>query len=177
MEDLSFFDNYKEIFAAIDFCVANCLKVPALILIFAAIDSVSWIANDEHPRSSVSCYFPLWVETWMLKSHPLPCTAIELYAARCAVVHTLTPTSRLSATKGVKELAYAWSATEQRALELTIHNSGDSGPYVAISVLDILASFREGWENFWASIDADPIRRNRIYQRAKKQYKHLDDLS
>ena len=90
MNDNNFIQVYTQIFSAITYCVSEKLILPALILIYSSIDSASWLSSDNEYHS-VRERFQNWVDTWMLKKYPLPCNATELYAARCGILHTLTP--------------------------------------------------------------------------------------
>ena len=113
MENL--FKNYYQLIQATDDCINKHMIMPALILIYSAIDSAGWIASDDLDEG-VGTRFQNWVNKWMLKSGKLKCTAEELYAARCGVLHTLTPNSTLSEKKGVKRIAYAWGKAKHEGL-------------------------------------------------------------
>ncbi|MGA2505252.1 MAG: hypothetical protein ABSG01_14290 [Anaerolineales bacterium] len=173
--DNDFERNYYQLLTAIDHCLEKGLNPPALILIFTGIDTMSWLAGNDQDK--VGDRFQTWVNEWMLKTHPLPCTALELYAARCAVLRTLTPTSDLSRNTGVRELVYAFGSKKQRELEISIQLNGFSEKYVAIHVNEILSSFREGIVAFLDSLNSSPERKQLFLQRAAKQYHYLDDLT
>jgi hypothetical protein len=103
MTQQNLFENYKHLIQAIWYCEENHLLTPALVMIYTAIDSVSWIAASSSKDSGKA--FQKWVSEWMLKDPRIKCSAEELYAARCGVVHTLTPNSSMT-QKGVRRIAY-----------------------------------------------------------------------
>jgi hypothetical protein len=119
MSEQNLFRSYLQIITAIDYCISEKLIMPALVLIYSAIDSISWVASDEE-NQQVGRRFQVWVDTWMLQKYPLPCTALELYAARCGILHTLTPESDLSKKKNVRRISYAWGTAQQKDLEESI---------------------------------------------------------
>ena len=44
MSQRNFYANYLQVLVAIDHCEKNNLLIPALIMTYSAIDSVSWLA-------------------------------------------------------------------------------------------------------------------------------------
>lgn len=69
MNELNLFRSYSQIITAIDYCIAEKLIMPALVLIYSAIDSVSWIASDDEDQS-VGERFQTWGNKWMLQKYP-----------------------------------------------------------------------------------------------------------
>jgi hypothetical protein len=98
--------HLNDLFAAIVYCYENELLMPCLVLLYSGID----VAASLEPSAGkgVGERFEKWVERYMLKGRSLPCTARELYAARCAVVHTFTPNSNLSKTGKARVIGYAF---------------------------------------------------------------------
>ena len=168
----NFFRCYSQIITAIDYCITEKLVMPALVLIYSAIDSISWIASDDDSQH-VRERFQVWVETWMLKKYPLPCTALELYAARCGVLHTLTPKSDLSENKNVRCISYAWGAAQQRDLEESIKRLGYPG-LVAVHVNAIINSFKNWFVDFLYSLEKDEVKKNLFFQKAGEHFENID---
>lgn len=145
MENL--FTSYCQLIQAADGCVHKLMVVPALVLIYTAIDSVSWIASED-PNELVGTRFKNWINTWMLKKGKLKCTAEELYAARCGVLHSLTPNSDLSEKKGVRKIAYAWGKAKHDELEESISALSMSDTIVSIHLESLFWAFREGFADY-----------------------------
>ena len=146
--------------------------MPALVLIYSAIDSVSWVASDED-NQQVGKRFQVWVDTWMLQKYPLPCTALELYAARCGILHTLTPKSDLSEKKNVRRISYAWGTAQQKDLEESIKRLEYPG-LVAVHVNDIFNSFKNGFADFLDSLEKDEVKRNLFVQKAGEHFANTE---
>lgn len=172
MSEQNLLRDYFQTFTAIDYCISEKLIMPALILIYSAIDSASWISSDNE-NQSVNERFQNWVNTWMLQNYPLPCTAIELYAARCGILHTLTPDSDLSEKKGIRRISYAWGIAKQEDLEESIRLSNYSG-LVAVHINDISYSFRNGFVDFIASLERDDVKKALFAQKASKHFANTE---
>ena len=162
MNEQNLFTSYSQIISAIDYCISDKLIMPALVLIYSAIDSVSWIASDDEDQSVVE-RFQTWVNEWMLQKYPLPCTAIELYAARCGILHTLTPYSYSSNNKGVRRISYAWGTSQQKDLDKSIKLTKYPG-IVAVHVNDIVASFKNGFTDYIDALETDECEERTVYR-------------
>src|SRR5271157_5053173 len=170
MSEQNIIRGYAQINVAIDYCIEQNLLMPALILIYSAIDSISWAASENR---SVRIRFLTWVNKWMLKKYPLPCTAIELYAARCGIIHTLTPNSDLSENEGVRRISYAWSTAKQKDLEEAINLLKYPG-IVGVHINDLSFSFRNGLYDFIDALEKDKKRKELFTQKAGKHFANLE---
>ena len=171
MSEQNLFRSYSQIITAIDYCISDKLIMPALVLIYSAIDSVSWIASDNEDQS-VGERFQSWVNEWMLQKYPLPCTAIELYAARCGILHTLTPDSDLTTKKGVRRLSYAWGKAQQKDLDESIKLVKYPG-IVAVHVNDIVSSFENGFTDFIEALETDKVKRELFIKKSGKHFANV----
>jgi hypothetical protein len=79
-----------------------------LILLYSGVDIAGWMASD-NPTTTVRESFTAWVDKYLRPEVALGCTTLELYGARCAVVHTLTTESKLYEAGQVRKVVYAWS--------------------------------------------------------------------
>jgi hypothetical protein len=172
MTEKNLFISYTQIISAIDFCISEKLIMPALILLYSAIDSISWIASDDE-NQPVGKRFSIWVNTWMLQKYPLPCTANELYAARCGILHTLTPVSDLSEKKQVNQISYAWGTAKQKDLDESIKLL-DYPSLVAVHIDDIFHSFRNGFADFIESLEEDDNKKALFTHKAGKHFAYLE---
>src|SRR5690606_16451254 len=117
--------NFEEIIKAIRKCIDEKLHIPALILIYTSIDSVSYLYLPN--QKSVQKRFTTWVNDWLIKKSTVKYSALDLYAARCGVLHTFTSDSDLSRSKSARRISYCYGNKKeedlQKMLELT--NSGE----------------------------------------------------
>lgn len=119
MTTSAFIRNYIQVIQAAQHCLDNDLYMPALILIYTLIDSIAWAAASDKEQQ-VRTRFEVWLNKYVLPQGQVPCTATELYAARCSVLHTLTSTAKLTAGGAVRQIAYSWGPANQKALEKAI---------------------------------------------------------
>ncbi|MDI4001730.1 hypothetical protein QK412_10065 [Pseudomonas aeruginosa] len=155
MPSKNFYDNYLQVLVAIEHCERQNLLLPALIMTYSAIDSVSWLAADSSKDSGKA--FRKWVSEWMLKSRSLQCSADELYAARCGILHTFTPTSTLNA-KGVRKIGYSWGTGDNSKLEQLIDATRSQETIVSIHLSDLIQTFRNAMADYLEYVYSDPQR-------------------
>lgn len=166
----NFMQTYTQMILAINDCLENRYLIPALILIYSAIDSVSWLSTGD--TQNVAKRYQNWVDLWMLQKYPLPCTAKEIYSARCGVLHTLTPNSTLT-DKGVRKIAYAWGDASESDLEEPINRLGRDTSLVTIHIDSLFYSFRNGFADFLLGTQNDPVIAE-IFQKGIQQ--HFSDI-
>lgn len=155
MSQEKLYANYTQMIRAIEHCVQSNLLLPALVMIYASIDSVSWLANHDKTVYSGQA-FRNWIAEWMLKNSKIKCSAEELYAARCAVLHTLTPESESAIKKGVRKIAYSWGSAKNKSLEESIERLGMDNEVASIHLDVLFAAFREGMADYMEYVHSTP---------------------
>ncbi len=170
---VNLFKNYFQLIKATEDCINKHMIIPALVLIYTAIDSASWIAS-ENPSESVGTRFQNWVNKWMLNNGKLKCTAEELYAARCGVLHTLTPNSTLSEKKGVRKIAYAWGNAKYEELEESITALSMNDNVASIHLEDLFWSFREGFANYLEHVFSSDEERDKFLSQSGQHFANLE---
>ena len=164
MDDLKALrENYTQVVNGALACLSVRLQHPCLILIYTLIDSLAWACSDK-TTGSVRSNFEVWVETW-LKS--IPCTAAELYTARCAILHTLTSKAALNESGNVREIAYAWGTAKSEDLEEAISRSGYRN-LVAVHIDHLLDQVCAAMDNILENAKADPVLKQRLEDAANQ---------
>jgi hypothetical protein len=164
--------NLDSLFQAIDLCLKSKLQLPTLILIYSGIDICGWLAENAE-NVSVQESFTKWVEKYMLPNAELPCTSIDLYAARCGVLHTLTPDSNLYKSRKAQCIAYAWGIANVDDLRRSI-DLVQFPDLIAIHVNSLYDAFQIGVRNFKESIDNDPIVRRIFLYKSTKTFSSME---
>jgi hypothetical protein len=90
----AFYQNLTEQLDTISDCLERRRIIPCLCLIYSSIDVVASL--ERRPNEDPKAAFVRWVSDNMSKTKPLSCTPLELYAARCGILHTFTADSDLS---------------------------------------------------------------------------------
>jgi len=138
-----FLRNNADMIEAARRCLEGRQLLPALVLIYSHIDTLSWVASWPS-KVSGQRRFERWTRRWLLPHllHKSPgLSATDLYAARCAVLHSLTARSKLSESGKARELAYAWGDEPMEALRKAINDSAVAGQIVGVhcpSMIDAL---------------------------------------
>ncbi len=151
----NFEQHVNVLFAAIDSCEANKFILPELMLIYSGIDIVASLERKEGEGTRKS--FVKWVDEYILKRVSLPCTALELYAARCGILHSLTAKSDLSNKGQAREFHYAWGTANAESLQETSKRLRYT--HVAIHVSQLKEGFRQGVNSYIEELKRDPAKR------------------
>ncbi len=182
--------KFKQIMAAADLCITANLNTPALILLYAAIDAASWLCA-ERPDGPVQKYFVAWVEKYILAAGQMECSALDLWAARCGIVHTLSASSRLSREGKARKIFYvnrggnrdildqletirnAKSPQEARARQETADD--DMSGNVVLEVDVLMNAFREGVASMMSEAKSDASLSARIKERESSVLATISD--
>ena len=129
---------------------AECM-MSVVTLCYATIDAVSALSRPENQRATSRATFVEWTNRYFLPAPGLDCAAIELYGARCGVLHTYRPESGLSAAGDARPIFYQWKdgppASHERKLPANA---------VVVDVESLVQAVRTGVEKFAAEEQANP---------------------
>jgi hypothetical protein len=175
MATQSFFRNYYQVVTAARYCVESNLLMPALILIYSLIDSLAWASADKASRN-VRANFEDWVAKWVLPRGSLDCTSVDLYAARCALLHTLTADADLTKNGSAQRISYAFGTAKAASLRLMLDDLGEKD-LRAVQVETLLAAVTEGMADFLEFADKDVALSSRLRDAASQHLVTVDDSS
>jgi hypothetical protein len=156
---------------AMKLCLEQKLIVPTLILFYSSLDALGSLdrADSENPRSG----FIRWADSYLLKARPLPCSSLELYAARCGILHSFSSDADLTRAGKTRPLVYAWGTAQAERLQKTVdivREIRGTSPFVAVHVTDLLDAFQDGVVLFLEEARAEPERLERVLARAAKWF-------
>ncbi len=143
-EQLKFYNSYIDWVSAIEICVEKKFVLPTLCLIYSGIDTIAWVAYGD---ITVRDRFEKFVIDHMYIEKKLKPRPVNLYAARCAVLHTMTPDSNLSEKGHAVPLSYAWGDADLESLERSADTIAP-GEYSCVHLNDLYWSFRLGISHF-----------------------------
>lgn len=161
--------NLNDIIKSIEICLNEKLQIPSLILLYSGIGIMGWLnhpASRDH-RSKED--FIRWVDDYLLPNKNVRCKAIDLYAARCATIHSYSFSSKLSKKGEAKEIYYSWERANVKSLQNNL-NRRCKKPAIAIHINDLLEAFKEGVEKFKLFIKSDKEKGKIVYTRASKYF-------
>lgn len=161
--------NLNFIIKSIELCLTAKLQIPSLILLYSGIDITAWLNRPTSKEYSSRKNFIRWVDNYLLPNPNIKCKAIDLYAARCAIIHSYSFSSRLSEEGKAKEIYYAWGKANVKLLQNDLDRRYKK-PAIAIHINDFLEAFKEGVEKFKLSIKSDKEKEKIICNRAGKYF-------
>jgi hypothetical protein len=155
--------NMFAVLEVIDDCLQKRRLMPGLVLLYSAVDAVASL--ERCPGEGTKVAFMRWVNAHMLKGFPLACTALELYAARCGIVHNYAAESDLSRKGRGRRIFYAWGTAKAEDLQKAadILHTTDC---VSVHVEDMVSAFPKGLANYFDEINDDKARQERVSKRA-----------
>ncbi len=155
--------HLNNLIRAIELCIGNQLIMPALMLLYSGIDVIS--ALERKPGMGTKASFIHWVDSYMLKSKPLGCSSVELYGARCGLLHTASSESDLSRSGKARQLNYAWGNAKSHNLK-TAGNLLNHPDILTVHVNELLDAFKTGLISYFREIDESEERRNVVLKNA-----------
>ena len=161
--------NLDNVIKSIDLCLNAKLQISSLVLLYSAIDIVAWLNRSASKEQASRKDFIRWVDDYLLPNPNIKCRAIDLYAARCAIVHSYSFSSMLSKDGEAKEIYYSWGKANIKSLQNDIDRRLKKSA-IAIHINDFLEVFKEGVEKFKVSIKNDKEKEKIVCGRAKKYF-------
>jgi len=156
-----------QIRARIDMMLMKEIPLPALILIYATIDMLGWLNRAATKESSDRHDFIAWVNTFMLPANGLSVTAEDLYAARCAVVHSHSFESSMSRAGKARIVYYTYGRADHRVLEIV---TSALPATVAVKIETLTAAFDVAFAKFKAALAADQPHAQMVSDRAAQKF-------
>jgi hypothetical protein len=176
VQDISAFQKYvADMVLAAEECLKTKRLVPALVLIYSLIDGMSWAAADLS-SSEIRGRFESWVTRWVVPRLPASnpqVTATDLYAARCAILHSGTGVSDLSKKGKARRLMYAWGTATTEALEYAISQTGLADEHAALHYESLLTAVRHGVADYFEAGEVDPIVAAQLERAASYHYANV----
>jgi hypothetical protein len=162
--------NIFDLIESIDDCLKDCRILPALTLLYTGIDVVASL--ERKPNETVRDAFIRWTDDYLLGDQALPCTALDLYAARCGILHTFSPESDLLKKGQVRRILYAWGTACVDDLRQTIKLLGRSDIALHISALKI--AFRNAVAAYLQELEKDKTRGQHVEAEASLWLSNMD---
>ena len=156
----------KDSVRGIRLCFEAKLMNSALVLLYCGIDTASSL-DLTFDNSSVQQRYTRWCVTYMLKRVPLDCTSLELYAARCGVIHETSVESTLSVKGKVRRLLYAWGDSKVDTLR-EMNKLAQMNDYVAVQFEDLMQAYESGLADFIESLRSSEERAGFALKKAEK---------
>jgi hypothetical protein len=135
----------------------------ALILIFSGIDAMASLEKNGE-KNDVGERFANWINEYMQFSE-WPEAGLELYGARCGILHTYGPISNLFEKGQVRLIGY----TTGGGRDVT-----QSAELVLVSVDGLAFQFFRGIARYLEALVSEPTKRAKAAPRIQQMYREFD---
>src|ERR1700736_5152787 len=109
-----YFQALKQLKSSIEDCVSKGRVLSCLTLLYLTIDNLASL--EKRATEGTRHSFVRWVDTYMLPNDALQFSALDLYAARCGIIHSFSAESDLSRKGQAKKIVYAWGTASVDSL-------------------------------------------------------------
>lgn len=141
-----------------------------LVLLFSTIDTMGLLDAPPQQVSASGESFKNWVKKYVLTDPSIEFNKVDLWGARCAVLHTFTSESDLS-RKGQARQLYYYSGdkdAEHNRRFVAFAKSHEGGAHLAVHFGDICQSFFHAMKKFVYDLDANCINDQVYVERLRK---------
>lgn len=174
-EEGALLDAFSSTFAAIDLLCERQLIQPALVLVYSTIDAAAWLSVPAGQEDVTRPDFVRWVDMYLLPGSTLECTALELYGARCGVLHSFTAFSKLSRERKIRTISYATGTSDVEDLNemiAALHRSD----IVGVHLDRLRKSTEDGLQRFLGDAAKDRAQWAWVVSRAKNLFSYLPQI-
>lgn len=159
---------------SIDLCYQNTLITSTLILIYSAIDCMAALNRPIGHNSKVQKKdFLNWCEKYIIPHLDFDCSPIDLYSARCGLLHTYSPDSSLTKSNKARKLYYSWGNAPVKSLEESIRFLKREEEIIALKVEVLIEAFKKGVKDFISDIHKSDFKKV-IFKRASSFFVNLE---
>jgi hypothetical protein len=163
----------ENILRGIELCASNKLMLSTLVLLYGGMDTLTSLDRPSDQPYVQREDFLAWVGTYLLPDSGLTTTPLELYAARCSLLHTFGPRSKLVVKGKARSLSYAWGTANPAELQREIDDQGRKD-LIAVHIDQLVVGFRAAAERWKQAVLADGDKASRTMERTSELYFPMD---
>jgi hypothetical protein len=167
MSESAFNDSLAQLKSAVGDQFDARRTLAAVLLLYTSIDILASLTRQESADATSGRLFKDWVNDYMLTESSLPCSADDLWAARCGLLHTLTAESDMSRAGRAKTLNYIYgdvSVAERVQRDKDPARASD----IFLSTSHLLETFLSACDRFAAEVRSNSDLQQRVYSHAAK---------
>jgi len=163
-----------EIIQASNLCLNSKFPSAGLSLMYVALDTAASL-DGRLKREGTRQRFVKWVERYILCEGHLSCSALDLYGARCGLLHTYSPRSRLSSKGQVADIWYTFHDQEADMLRDAVHECGPK-QVVVLSLDSLTAAVSHGITSFISDLEEDEVMAQWAISQAKQTFQFIERI-
>jgi len=157
--------NYlDEMYSSINILMKKGLFSPSLILTYSLIDIMAWLNRPPKSEDVQQLDFIQWSEKYLQPIINLKCTSLELYGARCGMVHSYNSESGLSRKKIARKIYYAFDNAQEIFLQRYIEINEIDKDIIVVNIEKLVSCLLEGMKAFFTERGKEQL----ILKRAEK---------
>lgn len=168
-------ENIAYLLMAIKYCIEKRLFLPGLILLYSGIDVFAWLNRAESQQDVHQRDFEEFVNKYILPDSGIRCDSVDLYSARCGIVHSFTAESRKVRKGKAKRILYAWGKARAENFQELIDFSGNSST-ITLHINKLYEAFLMAISRFNEDLRNNPKKAKIVYERADKFFINLPPL-
>ena len=157
-----------ELLHTINICKEQRLFGPALILLYSGTDIMASLIRPPNADEVRRDDFLRWAGDYILPDSNLNCTPIELYAARCSILHSLRYDSGLSRDGRARRIRYIFDNADVVRENMEELERQDTS-LVVVDFDGLLQAFENGVERFLENIENNPQDNTIIIERINNE--------
>ncbi len=159
-------DYFQDRARAIQLCFDQGEPEACLTLVYSGIDTFGFLGAPAGIGKATRTSFLTWADAYLVGRlndifQGRPVTAIDLYAARCGILHTSTSESDLGNRGEAREIFYRYRKHQAIRLPALME------PFIAIEIEHLCMAFQEGALSFIEALESDTDRAQRAKSRAE----------
>jgi hypothetical protein len=162
-----------ELATSIGLLLDNKFKTPALILTFTGIDIMASLAIPDNQEKVTRKDFIDWVDKYILNGNEHKCKGIDIYGARCGLLHSYSANSTLHQDNKAKLVVYAYGNKKAEELQKLMDKKW-SGKFVAVHLEKFIIDFTYGIAKFNEEVISNQDLSKRVYLRAKAFFGNIE---
>jgi hypothetical protein len=148
------------------------LPLQTAALVYMGIDWNAWLAMPAAQEDVTRTDFIAWYERYFPALFRKRCPGIEIYAARCGLLHSRTAESRLSRGGRARMVLLAWDNAKASKLTTAIRMARKGREAVVVHLDDLVSAYQNATSAFLSEIENDAALRSRVEIRAQKLFAH-----
>ena len=128
--------TFEKMFEGASVCRARGLDIPMLVLVYTSLDTLAWAVHG-HETAEVKRRFVSVCEKYVLPGSSIECTPLELYAARCSILHSLGWESELSKAGKARAVFYSFGTDNPKTAQEAFDHA-HPGRFIAVHADELL---------------------------------------
>ena len=146
------------------------LAIPALVLVYAAIDGMAWVSIADGRDDVNGLDFQAWAKSYLLPDSGLDCDEADLWAARCGLVHGQVMDSRIARAGKARHVWY-YVGPGNRYL-MPLHEQSREMP-TTLHIDVLVVAFHRAIDRFFDAIEREPELQRVVWARVNR---YFDDV-